>query len=256
MKLLFTVCGRAGSKGFKNFLGAPLVYYSLAAIIEYKKRLQPTDTVDVVLNTDSEQLIDIVCAQKELPVFVVRRTEDLAGDTVAKVAVIGDCLVRSEAHFNCEYDVAVDLDITSPLRTADDIENAVQTKLKRTDTDAIYSVAPSRRSPYFNMVKDSDGFSSLVVKSEFTARQQAPCVYDMNASIYAYSPTALRTKPSVGFFNSNCFYTVMKDTAVLDIDGEEDFELMQVVAEHVFFKQEPYKLIADTARQITPSNNS
>ena len=35
-KLLITVCGRAGSKGFKNknlktFCGKPLVYYSLAA---------------------------------------------------------------------------------------------------------------------------------------------------------------------------------------------------------------------------------
>ncbi len=35
-KLLITICGRAGSKGFKNknlktFCGRPLVYYSLAA---------------------------------------------------------------------------------------------------------------------------------------------------------------------------------------------------------------------------------
>ena len=37
MNYLFTVCGRAGSKGFKNknlksMLGVPLVYYNLAAI--------------------------------------------------------------------------------------------------------------------------------------------------------------------------------------------------------------------------------
>ena len=37
MNILFTLCGRAGSKGFKNknlktFLGVPLVYYSIAII--------------------------------------------------------------------------------------------------------------------------------------------------------------------------------------------------------------------------------
>lgn len=37
MTVLFTVCGRAGSKGVKNknirdYLGTPLVYYTLAAI--------------------------------------------------------------------------------------------------------------------------------------------------------------------------------------------------------------------------------
>ena len=73
MRLLFTVCGRAGSKGLKNknlkaFLGAPLVYYTLAAIIEYKKSLSENDVVDVVLNTDSENLIELVCAQKQLPI--------------------------------------------------------------------------------------------------------------------------------------------------------------------------------------------
>lgn len=37
MKILFTICGRAGSKGFKNknlkkMNGVPLVFYTLASI--------------------------------------------------------------------------------------------------------------------------------------------------------------------------------------------------------------------------------
>ena len=40
MNILFTICGRAGSKGFKNknlkeMNGVPLVYYTLAAIKAY-----------------------------------------------------------------------------------------------------------------------------------------------------------------------------------------------------------------------------
>lgn len=239
MRILFTICGRSGSKGLKNknlkdFLGVPLVYYTLAAIIEYTESLSASDVVDIALNTDSERLIELVCAQKQLPVFVIRRTEELSGDAVPKVAVIKDCLLQSEAYYKQSFDVVVDLDITSPLRTANDIKSAVDMKRIRIDADAIYSVTPSRRNPYFNMVKEQDGFSGVAIASSYTARQQAPAIYDMNASIYAYSPDILKNKSSVGFFNSNCYFIVMKDTAVLDIDSEEDFEMLQVLAEYFF----------------------
>lgn len=43
-RLLITICGRAGSKGFKNknlktFCGHPLVYYSLSAAELFIKKL-------------------------------------------------------------------------------------------------------------------------------------------------------------------------------------------------------------------------
>ncbi|MEA5058569.1 CMP-N,N'-diacetyllegionaminic acid synthase [bioreactor metagenome] len=255
MRLLFTICGRAGSKGLKNknlkvFMGAPLVYYTLAAIIEYKKTLSSMDIVDVALNTDSENLVELVCMQKELSVFPIRRAENLAGDSVPKVEVIQDCLVRSVAHFQCTYDVVVDLDITSPLRTANDIRKAVEMKIKRIDTDAIYSVTSSRRNPYFNMVQEQNGFSSVAIPSAFTARQQAPAIYDMNGSIYAYSPHSLMSKNSIGFFNSNCYFITMKDTAVLDIDSEEDFELLQIIAKYIFDAYPAFDMVRSISCQL------
>ena len=65
--------------------------------------------------------------------------------------------------------------------------------------------------------------------------------YDMNASIYAYPPDALRNKEHATFFNSGCDAVVMADTGVLDIDSEEDYELMQVIARYLFEKNEVYK---------------
>ena len=255
MRILFTICGRAGSKGVKNknlkdFMGAPLVYYTLASIIVYKKMLTEDDIADVALSTDSNKLVEIVCGQKELPIFVIHREGELAGDSAPKVAVIKDCLQKSEAHFHCAYDVVVDLDITSPLRTVQDVKNAVDKKFAMPEADAVYSVAPSRRNPYFNMVKEENSFSSIVIPSDFTARQQAPTIYDMNASIYAYSPAALKNKPSVGFFKSNCSFVVMKDTGILDIDSEEDFELMQIVAAYMFENYEDFGLIAKKAKKL------
>ena len=246
MKILFTLCGRAGSKGVKgknarDFLDVPLVWYSMANIALYMDRYGFGDDIKVVLNTDSEPLKDLVRRVKDVPVTIIHREESLAGDKVPKVAVILDSLKKAEEAFACKFDMVVDLDITSPLRTVEDVKNAIERKKQRTDVDVVYSVAPSRRNPYFNMVKEENGFFCKAIPSNFTTRQEAPVFYDMNASIYAYSPDALRNKEHATFFNSDCDAEVMKDTGILDIDSEEDYELMQVIAKYLYEKEESFK---------------
>jgi len=246
MNILFTLCGRAGSKGVRgknarDFLDIPLVWYSMANIALYKERFSGNDHIDIVLNTDSEDLIKLVENVKDLDVTILRRDASLGGDKVPKVAVILDCLTRSEEIFKVKYDMVVDLDITSPLRTVQDIKNAIDKKALRSDVDVVYSVAPSRRNPYFNMVKEENGFFCKAIPSNFTTRQEAPVFYDMNASIYAYSPDALKKKEHATFFNSNCDAVVMADTGILDIDSEEDYELMQVIAKYLFENNEVFK---------------
>ena len=246
MNLLFTLCGRAGSKGVKgknarDFLDIPLVWYSMANIALYMEKYAGDDNIKIVLNTDSEDLIKLVQQVADLDVTILRRDASLGGDKVPKVAVILDCLKRSEDLFKVSYDMVVDLDITSPLRTVQDIKNAVDKKASRNDVDVVYSVAPSRRNPYFNMVKEENGFFCKAIPSNFTTRQEAPVFFDMNASIYAYSPDALRNKEQSTFFNSNCDAIVMTDTGILDIDSEEDYELMQVIANYLFEQKEAFK---------------
>lgn len=247
MNILFTLCGRAGSKGVKgknarDFLGMPLVWYSMAGIDMYMNQVAGKDNrIDVVLNTDSEDLIQLVAKVTDLDVTVLRRDASLGGDKVPKVAVILDCLLRAEKHFDVAYDVVVDLDITSPLRVVQDIKNAIERKKERPEVDVVYSVTHARRNPYFNMVREDNGFFCKAVSSNFTTRQEAPVFYDMNASIYAYSPRALKEKEQSAFFNSNCDAVVMMDTGILDIDSEEDYNLMQVIAKYLFEEKDGFK---------------
>ena len=246
MNILFTLCGRAGSKGVKgknarDFLNIPLVWYSMANIALYMEKYAGEDDIKIVLNTDSEPLKDLVCRVKDVPVTIIHREESLAGDKVPKVAVILDSLNKSEELFAQKFDMVVDLDITSPLRTVQDVKNAIERKKQRNDVDVVYSVAPSRRNPYFNMVKEENGFFCKAIPSNFTTRQEAPVFYDMNASIYAYSPKALREKEHSTFFNSGCDAIVMMDTGILDIDSEEDYELMQIIAKYLFENREVFK---------------
>ena len=245
MNILFTLCGRAGSKGVigkneRNFLDIPLVWYSLANIALYTEQYADNDSIRVVLNTDSKQLKELVRRVDSFPVTILNRRESLAGDSAPKVSVIFDCLNKSEEIFDIKFDVVVDLDITSPIRTVQDIKNAIDKKKQRPEVDVVYSVVHSRRNPYFNMVKADKDFFSKAIASSFTTRQEAPVFYDMNASIYVYSPKALRNKEHATFFNTNCDAVVMKDTGILDIDSEEDYELMQVIAKYLFSTQIEY----------------
>ena len=246
MNILFTLCGRAGSKGVKgknarDFLNVPLVWYSMANIALYIEKYKGEDDIKIVLNTDSEQLKELVLRVEEVPVTIIHREENLAGDKVPKVSVILDCLLKAEKLCACKFDMVVDLDITSPLRTVEDVKNAIDRKRQRNDVDVVYSVAPSRRNPYFNMVKEENGFFCKAIPSNFTTRQEAPVFYDMNASIYAYSPNALREKEHTTFFFSFCDAVVMTDTGILDIDSEEDYELMQVIANYLFENNDAFR---------------
>lgn len=246
MNILFTICGRAGSKGFKNknlkeMNGVPLVFYTLAAIELYSKN-HPKDGVAVALNTDSQPLIDIVKSQKIIPdIFYIPRKEELAGDKVAKVDVIRDTFRETGKVF----DIIVDLDITSPLRKMEDVENVIKKYRSNDSYDLVTSVVHARRSPYFNMVEKKGDYYKKICESEFTTRQEAPASYELNASIYAYNPVFLDADITDTILDHRCGISVMEDYLVLDIDSEEDFQMMEVLhryyIEHVDGLKEVYE---------------
>lgn len=240
MNILFTICGRAGSKGFRNknlkmLKGIPLVYYALSVVNLYQSK-HTGDNVYVALNTDSEELIELVQQQKLIQdVLVVKREEKLAGDAVPKVAVIQSTYQKCQTI--AKFDVVVDLDITSPMRRLCDVENAINTLQRNEKVDVVFSVVPARRSPYFNMVERQGDYYQKICKSDYTARQQAPEAYELNASIYAYNPHFLESVISKTLLEYHCDVSVMTDYLVLDIDSEEDFELLDKMFE-IFAKRD------------------
>ena len=156
--VLITICGRAGSKGFKNknlktFLGFPLVYYSLSAAEIFAKKVSDNVHVDICLNTDSEALAELV-ASKYPEVVYIRRIPELGESNVPKPAVWENCVNVMQKKNSIVYDYMIDLDITSPLRQIDDVYNAFQLKNKRQDADLVESMCLARRNPYFNMMKE------------------------------------------------------------------------------------------------------
>lgn len=236
MKILFTICGRAGSKGIKNknireFVGKPLPYYTISAIDLFLKKSKEKIEYDIVVNSDSKELLELMKKNHMRETDIIERDEKLAGDTVGKIAVITDCLKQMQSRKKINYDMVVDLDITSPLRAVKDIENLIDVE-KETSADVTTSVTTARRNPYFNQVMKTEHGYKKVIESNYTARQQAPEIFDMNASLYAYSPTFLES--GKGVLEGYCECIEMYDTGILDLDNENDFELMEVIAEYLF----------------------
>lgn len=251
-RVLVTICGRAGSKGFKNknlktFFNYPLVYYTLSAADLFKQQTREDTVVDICLNTDSEELHRIV--QDKYPeVYYIKRDIELAGSDVPKPAVWKNCIDLMQEKQGFIYDYMIDLDITSPLRQVCDVYNAFQLKLDRKDADLVESMCPARRNPYFNMMREEGCYVKTVIDCSFVTRQQAPNIYDENASIYVIR---------AGFFKENRYIMneaktipyIMRDTAVLDIDSEDDYILMEIIARYLYENDNQYKIVRDNIRE-------
>jgi len=256
LKILFTICGRAGSKGIKNknlreFCGSPLPFYALSAIDLYAQR-HPEHDCETVVSSDSETLLNLFEKNPVREVSLIRRAQDLSGDVIAKWFVIRDCLVRMKDRRGADYELVVDLDITSPLRTVADMESLMR-EMSGGDYDAVFSVAESRRNPYFNMVKPgADGGYERVIPSGFTARQQAPEIFDINGSLYAYRPDFLLR--AGGIFEGRCGVIKMFDPGILDLDRENDFELMTVVADWLYRTNAAFGEVKDHIRDAASTD--
>ena len=116
----------------------------------------------------------------------------------------------------------------------------IEELLNNGESDVVFSVVPARRSPYFNMVEKRGKHYNKIYKSSYTARQQAPESYELNASIYAYSPRFLNGEIKRTLLEYDCGIVVMPDYLVLDIDSEEDLMLMSKLID--FFAQQDKKL--------------
>ncbi len=221
---LCTLCARGGSKGVKNknlrpLLGKPLLAHSL-------EQARATGLFEALaVSSDSEAILE--AAREWGADYLIRRPAELATDTAPKIPVIRHCFLEAERLANRHFDVVVDLDATSPLRTPEDIRAAVA-MLEETDAANVITAMPSRRSPYFNLVEtDSGGVPRLSkpLPDRVVRRQDAPKCYDMNASIYVWRRATLIESDTL-FHDSTRLY-VMPEERSWDIDSELDFRIVE-----------------------------
>jgi len=121
----------------------------------------------------------------------------------------------------------VDLDPTAPLRSMDDIA-ACWKLIQQPDTDNVFTVMEADRNPYFNMVElDANGYAhySKQASVPVVRRQDAPKVWSMNASVYAYRRAHLMRDGRV--VGDRTRIVEMPPERSRDIDGPLDFAFIE-----------------------------
>lgn len=224
MNILCTICARGGSKGvknknIKNFLGKPLIYHTISQAKKIKKFTK------IVCTSDSNNILKV--AKKNKVDLALSRPSFLSNDKVEKLKVIKHCLINSEKFFKIKFDYIVDLDVTAPLRSNDDIKKIINLICSKSKVDNILSLTPCRKNPYFNMVEIKKGNKLEIVKKtnkKVHSRQKAPKVFEINAGLYAWKRKSLLKSRSL--INKKTSYFIVPNARSLDIDSQLDFKLV------------------------------
>ena len=232
MNILITICARGGSKGIpgkniKLLNGKPLISYTIQSAKQFQNKF---NNVSIELSTDSEEIIRV--AEISGLKSDYRRPDSLAGDSIGKIDAIKDVLVWKEKANNCQYDYILDMDVTSPLRNLKDLTDAFEIIQKNRNALNLFSVNPSNRSPYFNMVEQKDnGFFAQVKQHDglVLSRQSAPKVYDMNASFYFYKRSFFELGYKSAITDKSIVYEMPH--ICFDIDQPIDFEIISYLIE-------------------------
>ena len=223
MKVLCTICSRGGSKGLKNksikkLYGQPLIAYTIRQAIKSKI------FTEIVVSTDSKIIQKLAKKYGAKSWFI--RPRKLSNDKSPKLDAIRHAFVNSEKYFNDKFDFVIDLDITSPLRSIEDIKRSL-TKLKKLkNSKNLISVCSAKKHPYFNMIeKSKNGYTVVKKGRNLFRRQDAPEVFEINASIYIFRRSFWLKKHKL-LNKKTIIYTMPRERSV-DIDDIYDFNIVK-----------------------------
>ena len=224
-KILCTICARGGSKGIpgknkKIISGKALIAYT----IEVAKECNYID--DYIISTDDEDIIKIANIYNIPAPF--KRPKYLCKSNVSRIDAVVHAVKWVEKNWKKNYDIIVDLSVTSPLRIVKDIKSAIELLING-KADNVFSVSPAYRNPYYNMVEVVNGKIKKVkeLNNKITKRQEAPIVYDMNDSINVWWKDIL-FKDISNFNDSTKIYIMPRDRGI-DIDDYFDFKIASLM---------------------------
>ncbi len=220
---------RGGSKRLpgKNMMligGKPLIGWTIEAAI------QSGVFSRVVVSTDSWE-IAVMAAQfgAEVPFM---RPPELALDDTPSIEVLihaaNELMSGKETH----YSHLACLQPTSPLRTAENIREAIKL-LEEKQADAIISVCKSEHSPLWcNTLADSLSLDGFIPESiQKTPSQQLPAYYRLNGALYICNISRMIAERTL-FLKTVAFAYIMSRKDSIDIDDQVDFDLAAIYLGH------------------------
>jgi CMP-N,N'-diacetyllegionaminic acid synthase len=218
MTFMGLIPARGGSKSIpeKNIAplgGKPLISYT---IFEAKKSKYLNR---VVVSTNSKKIAVIA---KQLGAEVpFKRPDDLARDDTPGIEPILHALEWFRVNENYFPDFVMVLQPTSPFRSAEDIDLAIELSLKH-QVDNLVSVCEVSQSPFWMKLISSDGYLTdfIINGRKYNRKQDLPPVYILNGAIYLSRCEKLVKQKN--FFDYQTYAYVMPKDRSLDIDSVDD----------------------------------
>jgi N-acylneuraminate cytidylyltransferase len=215
---LAIIPARGGSKGLpgKNIRplrGKPLIGWSLDAA--WSSRY----VSEIVVSSDDPEILSVAQGLGD-HVSLVRPAE-LARDDSSSIDVVLQVLDTLP-----DYDWVVLLQPTSPLRTAADIDAALE-QCWATGAPACVSVSVSVDSPWWMFGINAQGrlHAFLPPEQRPMRRQDLPELYSLNGAVYVARVDWLRQTRS--FLGEETVAAVMPTERAVDIDTLHDFHLAE-----------------------------
>ncbi len=213
---------RGGSKRLpgKNMMmiaGKPLIGWTIEAAI------QSGVFSRVVVSTDSWE-IAVMAAQfgAEVPFM---RPDELSQDDTPSIDVLIHAANELIAGHETSWTHLACLQPTSPLRTAENIREAVKL-LEEKQADAVVSVCKSEHSPLWsNTLPDSRSLDGFIAENiQKTPSQQLPAYYRLNGALYFCRIPRMIEERTL-FLKTGAYAYIMNRKDSIDIDDQVDFDL-------------------------------
>ena len=212
---------RSGSKGIPNkniykLIGRPLIDYTIKAALESNCFER------VIVSTDCKKIAKIAeeCGA-EVPFL---RPESLAGDTAKSIDAVLDVLDRLAD----KYQTCCLLQPTAPLRSAEDIQAAIQS-FESSGKDALVSVSRFEEPhPYKLKIIEAGNLKPFINgKESEVPRQLLPQCYCLNGAIYLNKVKFLEENRT--FFAKETEAFLMPEERSVNIDTKLDLILAEVL---------------------------
>ena len=221
-RIIAIVPARQGSKGLakKNiidFLGKPLLVWS----IEAARRSKYVDRL--IVSTDSTEIA--IAGEKNGAEIPFIRPSSLSEDNSTSIEVIYHAIEFMREKLGENFDLVVLLEPSSPLRTSEDLDLAIEKLVESPNARSLVSVGESEsqhKTLQFN-ITESDFISVGSASNGFvhTRRQDLAKSYFLDGSIYiSYTNTLFELK---SFVPGQTLTLSLPKWKNIEIDAEYDY---------------------------------
>lgn len=224
IKNLAIIPARSGSKGLKDkniklLNGKPMLAYSIEAAIK-------SGIFDeVYVSTDSKEYAEI--AKKYGAKVPFLRSEATATGTASSWDVVREAL-QCYNSAGVTFDMIALLQPTTPLRTAQDIQNAFAI-FNEKQANAVISICEVDHSPkWCNTLPQDHSLTHFIKKDIYKLpRQSIETYYRINGAIYMVKVKYFEKSENI--YDTNSVAYIMDRERSIDIDDEFDFKMVQAI---------------------------